>query len=324
MRSDAAGGPRLPAVSPRALSVRVRAILVLALLVLALPAAATPAVILAALGEDGALVVFPADRPDTVRRVQPSAVGDRLIGIDTRPADGRLYGLTVANDLYRIDPGTGQATLISTLTVPFDGAARSGIDFNPQADRLRLVGVDGQNLRVHPTLGATAVDRPLAYRDGDPNAGRRPRVTAAAYTNAVAGAATTKLFVIDAERDVLVLQEPPNDGTLTTVGPLGVDFGPLGGFDIVTDAGGHDRAWAASGATVYTIDLGTGRATPAGTIGAPGLSVVSLAALHPPDGVARIWNGDSWSRRRGCGSRHARCAPLEKGLPSRSSHRTRS
>ncbi|HYR95448.1 MAG TPA: DUF4394 domain-containing protein [Candidatus Binatus sp.] len=258
-----------------------RSILVVALLVLALPAAASPpAVNLVALGEDGALVVFPADRPDRIRRVEPSGVGARLIGIDTRPADGRLYGLTAANDLYRIDPATGQATLVSTLTVPFDGEARSGIDFNPQADRLRLVGVDGQNLRVHPTLGATAVDRPLAYRDGDPNAGRRPRVTAAAYTNAVAGAVTTKLFAIDAERDVLVLQDPPNDGLLTTIGALGVDFGPLGGFDIVTDPGGQDHAWAASGATLYTVDLGTGRATPAGTIGAPGLSVVSLSAVE--------------------------------------------
>ena len=252
---------------------------VLLALLVALPARAF-ALTLVALGEDGALVVFAAERPDVVRRVTPSGVSARLIGIDMRPADGRLYGLTVGNDLYRIDPRSGAATAVGTLTVPFDGEERSGIDFNPQADRLRLVSVDGQNLRVHPTLGATAVDRPLAYRDGDVNAGRRPRVTAAAYTNAVAGAATTRLFVIDAERDVLALQDPPNDGILTTIGPLGVDFGPLGGFDIVTDAEGRDHAWAASGATLYTVDLATGRATPAGTIGAPGLAVVSLAAIR--------------------------------------------
>jgi hypothetical protein len=249
------------------------------LLLLTLPAGAST-LTLVALGEDGALFVFAADRPETARRIEPSGLGARLIGIDTRPADGRLYGLTVANDLHRLDPRTGAATLVGTLTVPFDGEARSGIDFNPQADRLRLVSIEGQNLRVHPSLGATAVDRPLAYRDGDPNAGRRPRVTAAAYTNAVAGAASTRLFGIDAERDVLVLQDPPNDGLLATIGPLGIDFGPLGGFDIVTDAGGQDHAWAASGATLYTLDHATGRATPAGTIGAPGVSVVSLAAVR--------------------------------------------
>jgi hypothetical protein len=237
-----------------------------------------PAVTLVALGEDGALVVFDASDPASVRRVEPSGVGDRLIGIDTRPADGRLYGLTVANDLYRIDPRSGAATSVGTLTVPFDGGARSGIAFNPQTDRLRLVSGDGQNLRVHPTLGATAVDRPLAYRDGDPNAGRRPRITAAAYTNAVPGAPTTKLFVIDGALAVLALQDPPNDGQLATVGPLGVAFGPLGGFAIVTGPAGQDRAWAASGAALYTLDLATGKATAAGTIGVPGLSVVSLAA----------------------------------------------
>jgi hypothetical protein len=254
----------------------VRAILLLASL-LAFPAGAS-AVTLVALGEDGALLVFTADRPDAVRRVEPSGVGDRLIGIDTRPGDGRLYGLSVANDLYRIDLGSGAATSVGTLTVPFDGGARSGIAFNPQTDRLRLVSGEGQNLRVHPTLGAAAVDRPLAYRDGDPNAGRRPRITAAAYTNAVPGAATTRLFVIDGALAVLALQDPPNDGQLATVGPLGVAFGPLGGFAIVTGPAGQDRAWAASGAALYTLDLATGKATAAGTIGVPGLSVVSLAA----------------------------------------------
>ena len=162
------------------------------------------------------------------RASKPSGVADRLVGIDVRPADGRLYGLTAASELYRLDPATGPRSSVATLTVPFDGAARSGVDFNPQADRLRLVSTDGQNVRVHPTLGATAVDRPLTWKPGDPNAGRAPRVTAAAYSANVAGAAETKLFVIDAERDVLALQEPPNDGVLATVGPLGVDFGPLG------------------------------------------------------------------------------------------------
>jgi hypothetical protein len=42
---------------------------------------------------------------------------------------------------------------------------------------------------------------------------------------------------------------------LLTVGSLNVDFGPLGGFDIVTDESGKDRAFAASGSTLYTIDL---------------------------------------------------------------------
>lgn len=235
---------------------------------------------LLALSDDGSLLAFRADRPAEVRRVVPEGVSGRLIGIDRRPADRGLYAISDTNDVYRVDPASGKAAQVSSLTVPFDGEMRSGIDFNPQADRLRLVSRDGQNLRVNVMLGATAVDRPLRYKDGDPGAGARPRVTAGAYTRNVADAPDTKLFDIDAERDVLVLQDPPNDGVLTTVGALGVDFGPTGGFDIATDAGG-DHAYAASGSTLYSIDLATGAARPLGSIGDGRATVVGLAVMSP-------------------------------------------
>jgi hypothetical protein len=234
---------------------------------------------LLALCDDGSMLAFHADRPAEVRRVAPQGVAGRLIGIDRRPADDRLYGVSTTNDLYRIDPRTGQATQVSTLTIPFDGDMRSGVDWNPQADRLRLVSRDGQNLRVNVDLGATAVDGALRYRDGDPGAGTRPRVTAAAYTRNVPAAPDTKLFDIDTSRDVLVLQDPPNDGVLTTVGPLGVDFGETGGFDIVTEPSGAEEAYAASGATLYAIDLNTGAARSLGTIGDGRATIVGLAAI---------------------------------------------
>jgi hypothetical protein len=53
---------------------------------------------------------------------------------------------------------------------------------------------------------------------------------------------------------------------LTTVGPLGVDFAPLAGFDIVSDEG-TDRAFAVSGTGLYEIDLGSGKARLLGTVG---------------------------------------------------------
>lgn len=241
-------------------------------------AAGTPPT-LAALGEDGELVVFRVDRPETTRVVRPSGLSGHLLGIDFRPADGRIYGLASTNEVYRIDPATGAATLASTLIVPFDGDARSGVDFTPQNDRLRLLGTEGQNLRVHVGLGAVAVDRPLAFAPADANAGRRPRIAAAGYTNNVAGAATTKLFEIEADLDILVVQDPPNDGILTTVGALGVDFDPRAGFEIVSEREGVDEAWAVDGTTLYAIDLETGRATPRGTVGAPGLHAIGLAVV---------------------------------------------
>jgi hypothetical protein len=245
---------------------------------LLVPATALADRTVVALTAEGLLALFAAERPGEARLVPLAGASARLVGLDTRQADGRLYGLAASNDLYRVDPASGRCTLVSTLTVPFDGDVRSGMDFNPQADRLRLVSIDGRNLRVHVALGATAADAPLAYGRDDPNAGRRPRVVAAAYTNAVPDAITTRLFVIDAELDVLALQDPPNDGVLATVGPLGVDFAPLAGFDVATE-GGVDRAWAASGGVLYRVDLESGRAAPVGPIGDGTAAVVSLAVV---------------------------------------------
>jgi len=109
--------------------------------------------------------------------------------------------------------------------------------------------------------GEVAVDKPLTYATTDSNASKNPNVTAAAYTNNRAGVTSTQLFVIDYDLDVLALQNPPNDGTLNTIGSLGVNFSPIGGFDIFTDAQGTNTAFAVSGANLYTINLSTGAAT---------------------------------------------------------------
>jgi hypothetical protein len=253
---------------------------VLGMALLASPASADGPT-LVALVEPATLVVFPADRPDAATRVAVRGLGGTLVGIDRRPADGKLYGLTTASEVYVVDATSGDAKLISSMTVPFEGGARSGVDFNPQSDRLKLVSGGGQNLRVNVDLGATAVDPGVAYAPTDVNAGKRPAIAAAAYTSSRAGAATTKLFDIDSAQDVLVLQDPPNDGVLTTVGRLGVDFGPLAGFEIVTQPSGEE-AYAASGSTLYAIDLATGAATRLGTIGAGDVVAVALTSTGAP------------------------------------------
>jgi hypothetical protein len=232
---------------------------------------------LVGLGEQNVLLRFTAERPGEAERIGVTGASAPILGIDFRPADGVLYGVSSANDLYAIDVASGTARLVSTLTQGFDGSPRSAFDFNPQADRLRLIASTGQDLRVHVALGAVAVDGPLAYAAGDANAGKRPRVTAAAYTHNVPAAPTTQLFDIDFELDVLALQDPPNDGSLRTVGPLGVDFGPTGGFDIRSGPGGVEQAFAASGATLYEIDLASGAARALGAIGDGQVSVIGLA-----------------------------------------------
>lgn len=233
---------------------------------------------LVALTESGALLVFAADHPEAAKAIQVHGLDGALVGIDLRPADQRIYGLSTANEIYRVDPSSGEAELVSSLTVPFDGGARSGIDFNPQADRLRLLSAEGQNLRVNVEIGATAVDRSATYAAGDANAGRRPGIAASAYTNSRPGAATTKLFNIDAARGVLAFQDPPNDGVQVTVGPLGAAFGALAGFEIFTDSAGRDWGYAAAGGLLYGIDLASGAATALGPIGAGGSEIISLTS----------------------------------------------
>lgn len=204
-----------------------------------------------------------------------TGVNGSLIGIDVRPANRLLYGLTDTSILYTINLQTGVATVASTLSVPFTAGTLSGMDFNPVPDRLRLVGANGQNFRINVDTGEVIQDRPLAFGPMELQ-GSQPAITAAAYTNNVAGAQSTRLLNIDGQRNLLVLQNPPNDGVQVPIGPLGVNFGPMGGFDIRT-ADGVDTGFAIGGSTLYRIDLNTGRATSLGTL--PGGPFFGLAAL---------------------------------------------
>src|SRR5262245_45453599 len=210
---------------------------------------------LGALTEDGRLLIFSAAAPEKVEVKTIEGVPDPLCGIDERPANGLLYGVTTASEVYTIDPATGAAQLVSTLTRPFDGGMRSGVDFTPLADRLRLVSHDGQNLRINVDVGATAIDGPLVYAPGDPNHGERPEIAGVAYTKSLPVTAATEMYDIDSHLDILVQQEPPNDGILRSIGPLGVDFPVLAGFEIVSGSDGSERAFAAFRDQLYRIDL---------------------------------------------------------------------
>lgn len=255
-----------------------------ALLIASLALAAPPAdeasrLEFAALAPGNTLLRFSGDDPAGVRALKVTGVQGTLLGIDVRPANGKLYGVADSYALYTIDPATGKATRVSTLTAPFDGGPHSGFDFNPQADRLRLVSANGQNLRVHVDLGAAAVDGALVYEARDRNAGKRPKLVGSAYTRSLPRATETQLFNLDAGLDVLVLQDPPNDGRLRTVGPLGVDFTPESGFDIRSRPGGAEAAFAATASGLYRVDLKSGAATRLGAIGDGTARILALAVL---------------------------------------------
>ncbi len=247
------------------------------------------------------LIRFTSAAPGTVVSTTPitglaGATGETIAGMDYRPIDTTLYAVTGdaggVGRLYTIDIATGSASLRSTLTAdpadataPYAGLSGTsfGVDFNPVADRLRVVSNDGQNLRINVDTGRVTTDTNL-------NPGT-PAVAGAAYTNNFPNASTTSLYDIDTATDTLVLQSPPNNGTLSAVGMgLGVDVSDVVGFDIQT-VGMTNTAYASlvvGGTTgLYTIDLTTGAASLVGTVGA---SIRNLAIT--PDAYTAALVGD--------------------------------
>src|SRR5438132_1709045 len=59
---------------------------------------------LVALTADGILLRFSADRPADVTMAKVTGASGQLVGLDRRPANGVLYGLTAVGDVYRVDP----------------------------------------------------------------------------------------------------------------------------------------------------------------------------------------------------------------------------
>jgi hypothetical protein len=154
------------------------------------------------------------------------------------------------------------ATLVVALTGGSLTGTSFGVDWNPEVDRLRVVSDADQNLRIPPATGVSIADPNL--NPGNPN------VVGAAYAQNFVGATTPTLYDIDSATDSLLIQNPPNAGTLTSVGPLGLDTGSLVGFDILW-TGTADHAFAALqvGGTsgLYNINLATGAASLVGAIG---------------------------------------------------------
>jgi len=254
--------------------------------------AAAPGQTLYALTTSGRLIRFSSANPCVVEATLPVtglATNATLLGLDFRPATGQLYGLGSDSRVYTIALATGVATAVSTATFSpaLDGEA-FGFDVNPTVDRIRVVSNTGQNLRLNPVTGATAaVDRPLAFSGTDANAGARPRVVAAAYTNPDNDPATgTVLYDLDVGLGVLATQNPPNDGTLNTTGSVGVRSSDLTGFDIapsgvayaVLKVTGPDQPKQTCGnSDLYAVNLITGAATRLGSIGTP-MPIRGLAA----------------------------------------------
>ena len=97
------------------------------------------------------LIQFNAGQPQRVlsrQRVAGLGAGERLVGIDYRVARGVLYALASSGQLYTLETATATLRPVGSApsAVPVAGSL-TGFDFNPAADRIRVVSDRGQNLR---------------------------------------------------------------------------------------------------------------------------------------------------------------------------------
>lgn len=290
--------------------------------VAALPAGASAATAFYGVTSDNRLAEFQSDNTAQVPSKPLRGLGadERIVGLDVRPSDWRLYALTNKSRIVVINPRNGGTRYVGNEAIkPALTGDRAGFDFNPVVDAIRAETNAGQNLRIDPATGqlvrktvttpapttpattpdATTPTTPAAttpttttepgtpdgdlkYAAGDPGAGTAPKVTATAYTNSFPIGNSTELFVLDSARNTLAKQDPPNDGTLKTIGGLGTTGEPIA-FDIAENNAGYaaiQRTAGSSSIGLYKVNLQSGAATPAGSVFTIGTSqpLVALAA----------------------------------------------
>lgn len=217
--------------------------------------------------------------------------GQDLVGIDFRPADGKLYGVGNFGGIFTINTQTFAATMVSTLNVPLSGS-RFGIDFNPVPDRLRIISDTDQNLRVNVATGAATVDTTITA-PGNEN------LTGVAYTNSDNDISTgTTVYAINPNGTGgladLLTSAAPNGGVYTSVGSLGVSLTALSGFDIFfsgsTNTGyGIFQSKSEGYSGLYSVNLLTGAATFRGAVGGGDLyDGFAIAPVPEPASMAAL------------------------------------
>ncbi|MGG2397018.1 DUF4394 domain-containing protein [Pseudomonas sp. SH1-B] len=201
-----------------------------------------------------------------------------LRGIDVRPANGQIYALGGTDQLYTLDAASGKATAASMLKSALPGSGQAVVDFNPVADRLRLMSQDGTNLRVNVDTGEAVVDGKQAYAADGPYAGKQPQIVAGAYTNSYAGTQSTALYNVDLASSSLMLQNPPNDGVQQQVGMI-VEGLKAAAIDIASDGKGGNSAYVLTGKTLHQLDLASGKPTTLGEVAGLTDGIIDIAVL---------------------------------------------
>lgn len=225
------------------------------------------------------------------------SAGERLLGVDLRPTDGLVYGLTSQNRLYTLDTTTGAATFKSTLSGASVAGQSIGIDFNPVADfagasSLRVITVTGNNYAINANTGAVGNVAGANIGSG---------YTAVSYINSIPGTAPTStgLYYVNTNSDSLHFlgtgfNNPAGAGGIQLVGSLGVNALSAGGFDVL----GNGHAYALFNlddgtldSQLFSINLATGTATYLTTLNGTFNGLTGVAAVPEPASYALVLVG---------------------------------
>lgn len=255
------------------------------------------------------LVRFDSQTPasSSATAITGLAAGDRLVGIDLRPTNNTLYGVTLSNKIYTLNELTGAATFVVDLDTPvINSGLAYGIDFNPAADysggsSLRLISSAGANFAINVGTGIV----------GNQASNIGTGYSAVAYSNSSTQGppASTALYYINSDSDSLsVASSAFNSPTILPVGGLGLDALELNGFELLANGTALAALQVAGGnpglTGIYSINLATGAASLIGEFdgqlqglslsavpepGSLGLAALALAALAWPRRSRHRW-----------------------------------
>ncbi|MCC6510433.1 MAG: DUF4394 domain-containing protein, partial [Pirellulaceae bacterium] len=232
------------------------------------------------------LLTFDSATPGTISNsvaITGLVAGERVVGIDTRPATGQLYAFGLVDDgatrtgrIYTLDPITGVASQVGNApwSTTLNDTQFVGFNFNPNVDRIRIVDRQGANFRVHPDTGALAgTDTNLSVAG----------INGVAYTNNDGARSTTTLYGLNIDQDALVTiggidgVPSPNTGVVNTIGSTGLVALDSYGLE-VTSIGGTTTAFASAERKLFSVNLVSGALTSLGTIGGGGVVIQAITA----------------------------------------------
>src|SRR5687768_3757896 len=208
-----------------------------------------------------------------------------MVGIDFRPLNKKLYGVSNLNYIYMInlnlEPGAAYAIVTQISQTPFSPGIEGecvGFDFNPMTDRISLVTDKGQNLRIHPVTGQVAGTDIILN-------GPAAAVNSVAYSNNYVGAFGSTLYDIDILGGKMFRQNPTT-GSLTLIGSTGLTIYGDGGFDIARTGTAMAVLLAAANPGYATPDFDTDRAYRLYGMNLRTGKATSLGKIQPVIGMA--------------------------------------